>query len=142
MFHSVSLLSQAALARGSRALPSVLYIYIRSQPLPLAAPGSEKPRYPRGTQESGLPRLLAHHHQLYTLWLWCPELWPGRRFLLPLEEVLPLLFFDFGMTNSTTSDCSAYLPLNIIIMQEHHNCPCTHTLQIPFDVFLANSKPL
>ena len=28
MFHSVSLLSQAPLARGSCALPSVLYIYL------------------------------------------------------------------------------------------------------------------
>ena len=25
-------------------------------------------------------------------------------------------------------------------MQEYHNCPCIHTLQIPFYVFLANSN--
>ena len=90
------------LVRGS-ASPHI----IRAQPLPLAAPGSEKPPVP---QESGLPRPLAHQHQLYTFWLRCPELQLGRRFSLPLEEVLLPPFFDFGTTNSTTSDCSAYLP--------------------------------
>ena len=95
-------IGQWRLVRGS-ASPHI----IRAQPLPLAAPGSEKPPVP---QESGLPSPLAHQHQLYTFWLWCPELRPGRRFSLPLEEVLPPPFFDFGMTNSTTSDCSAYLP--------------------------------
>ena len=63
------------------------------------------------------PRPLAHQHQFYTLWLWCQELrsgpagsrcrWGGR--LLP-PDILPPLFLDFGMTNSTTSDYSAYLP--------------------------------
>ena len=75
------------------------------RPCQVAAPGSEKPPVP---QESGSLHPLTHEHQLYTLWLWCH----GRacRFSLPLEEVLPPLFLDFGMTNSTTSDCSAYLP--------------------------------
>ena len=45
MFHSVSLLSQAPLVHGSRALPSVLYIYYIPSPLTVLFPVTRSLRY-------------------------------------------------------------------------------------------------